>query len=142
MFMKSSLHFINTNNNISPRAKKRLIELSDLIWQRSVSKSLAKTEIDTINLTTQSQERRTSFLPLAHHLANYIFSSSYVPFSLFPLISFPPFAKHRKYVGGEIGQPLLDPLRKKIFEFLRKHHPFPFWNPCLFPKYQVIIKVF
>lgn len=28
-----------------------LIKLSDLIWQRSVRKSLAKTEMGTINLT-------------------------------------------------------------------------------------------
>lgn len=52
MFMKPSLQFINTNNNILPRAKeKRLIELSDLIWQRFVSKSLAKTDMEAINLT-------------------------------------------------------------------------------------------
>lgn len=61
MLMKSSLQFVNTNNNILQRAKKKFIELSYLIWQRSVSKSLAKTEMDTINLTMQSQEGRTSF---------------------------------------------------------------------------------
>lgn len=37
-----------------------VIKLSDLIWQRTVSKSLAKTEIVKINLTVRSQERRPS----------------------------------------------------------------------------------
>lgn len=34
-----------------------VITLSDLIWQRTVSKSLSKAEIDMINLTMRSQER-------------------------------------------------------------------------------------
>lgn len=34
-----------------------VITLSDLIWQRTVSKSLSKTEINMINLTMRSQER-------------------------------------------------------------------------------------
>lgn len=55
--MKLSLQFINTNNNILLRAGKTVITLSDLIWQKAVSKSLPKTEIDMINLTMRSQER-------------------------------------------------------------------------------------
>lgn len=57
IFMKLSLQFINTNNNILLRAGKTVITLSDLIWQRAVSKSLPKTETDMINLTMRSQER-------------------------------------------------------------------------------------
>ena len=133
MFIKSSLHFINTNNNISPRAKKRLIELSDLIWQRSVSKPLAKTEIDTINLTTQSQER-TSFLPLAHHLANYFFSSFYFPFSPFPSYLIPsPSLPNAGSMFRENRTTLVRSIKKKNPGAPQKASPFPFLEPMSFP---------
>ena len=102
---------------------------------RSVSKSLAKTEIDTINLTIY-------FLPLAHHLANYIFSSSYFPFSPFPSYLIPSLCQTQEVCCRENSTTLVRSIKKKkIPEFLRKHHPFPFWNPCLPPKYLVVTKV-